>query len=78
MWLPDKFIVANPTARNKNMNDPNIENFCAGVVHPTTGETITQYRKLERDPLMRDTWTTALGKEFGRMAQGDNKTGTKD
>ena len=26
---------------------------------------------------MRDTWMTGLGKEFGRMAQGDTKTGTK-
>ena len=77
VWLPDTFIVANPTARNTNVNDLDIEHFCAGVVHPTTGETITQYRKLARDPLMRDLWTTALGKEFGRMAQGDNKTGTK-
>jgi len=46
-------------------------------VHPITGETITQYRKLARDPVTRDVWTTAFGKEFGRMAQGDNKTNTK-
>ena len=77
VWLPDTFIVANPTARNTNMNDLDIEHFCAGVIHPTTGETITQYRKLARDPAMREVWSTAFGKEFGQMAQGDNKTGTK-
>ena len=41
MWLADKFIVGNPTARNENVNDLDIEHFCAGVVHLTTGETIT-------------------------------------
>ena len=25
---------------------------------------------------MRETWTTDFGKEFGNLAQGDNKTGT--
>ena len=48
----------------------------AGVVHPTTGETITSYNKLAKDEEMRETWTTSFGKEFGNLAQGDNKTGT--
>jgi hypothetical protein len=26
---------------------------------------------------MRDVWTTAFGKEFGNLAQGDDKTGEK-
>ena len=55
------------------MYDADIEHFCAPVVHPTTGETITQYRKLANDPATRDVWSTAFGKEFGRMSQGDNK-----
>ena len=42
-----------------------------------TGESITSYKKLARDPLLREIWTTAMGKEFGNMAQGDRKTGTK-
>ena len=49
----------------------------AGVVHPTTGVTITKYRTLARDPATRDIWTTAFGKELGMLAQGDNKTGEK-
>ena len=51
-----------------------IEHFCAPVIHPTTGETITQYKKLIKDPVTKEIWETAFGKEFGRMAQGDNKT----
>ena len=49
------------------------------MTHPDTGEVITQYKKLAKDPnpIVRDTWMTGLGKEFGRMAQGDTKTGTK-
>jgi hypothetical protein len=29
------------------------------------------------DPDMADIWQTAFGKDFGGMAQGDNKTGQK-
>ena len=49
------------------------------MVHPKTGETITQYKKLARDPdpEVRETWQTGFGKEIGRMAQGDDKTKTE-
>ena len=56
-----------------------MEHFCAPVVHPTTGEVITKYQKLAKDPgpEIRTTWRNSLGKEFGNMAQGDDKTNTK-
>ena len=38
---------------------------------------MTQCQKLARDPATREVWSTAFGNEFGQMAQGDNKTGTK-
>ena len=47
------------------------------MVHPVTGESFTNHKKLARDPVLREIWTTAMGKEFGNMAQGDKKTGTK-
>ena len=53
--------------------------FCAAVVHPDTGETVTQYKKLANDPNnaeLRELWCTGFGKEVGRMAQGDDKTNT--
>jgi hypothetical protein len=34
-----------------------IEHYCNGVVHPVTKETITHYRKLIKDPLLKDLWT---------------------
>eukprot|EP00804_Cyclotella_cryptica_P009932 CCRYP_017361-RA/>CCRYP_017361-RA protein AED:0.34 eAED:0.36 QI:0/0/0/1/0.5/0.33/3/0/441 len=57
--------------------DADIDHMCAGVVHPTTGGTITSYKKLIACPLLWDVWTTAFGKEFGNLAQGDRKTGEK-
>jgi hypothetical protein len=54
----------------------NIDHFCAPVVHPITGETIMKYQKLAKDPIMSEVWTTAFGKEFGTLAQGDDKTHT--
>ena len=76
-WIPSTFITSSPTTNdNRRGNyDADIEHFCAPVIHPITGETITNYKKLARDPATNETWTTALGKEFGNIAQGDNKTG---
>ena len=76
--LPDKFITASPTAKPTNAYDVELEHYCAPVVHPVTGVTINQYRKLANDPVTSDIWKEhAFGKEFGRMAQGDNISGTK-
>jgi hypothetical protein len=47
------------------------------MVHPVTGKTISSYKKLMHDPATAETWKTAFGKDFGGMAQGDNKTGQK-
>ena len=63
------------------MHDVDIEYFCAAVVHPDTRETVTQYKILANDPNnaeLRETRQTAMGKEVGRLAQGDDKTRTKD
>ncbi len=51
-----------------------IKHFAAGVTHPVTGEVITDYRKLMKDPATWDVWTRAFGKEIGGLAQGDNNT----
>jgi hypothetical protein len=53
-----------------------VEHFCAPVIHLRTGKLITKYTELAKDDEMRDVWTTAFGKEWGALAQGDNKTGT--
>ena len=46
------------------------------VVHPVTKETITKYKKLIDDPLMRLVWSKAMCKELGRLCQGFGYTGT--
>ena len=43
--------------------------------HPSTRKTIDKYEELAKDLVMYEIWTTAFGKEFGGLAQGDNKTG---
>jgi hypothetical protein len=45
------------------------------MVHPLTGKTISSYKKLLNDPATTEVWQTAFRKDFGGMAQGDNKTG---
>ena len=47
------------------------------MMHTVTGETITSYKKAMKDPTTAEIWQTAFGKEFGGMAQGDDKTKTK-
>lgn len=77
LWVPTTFLTSSPTDTNEPSYDIDIEHFCYGVQHPVTGETITKYKTLLNIPQMRDVWTTAFGKEFGNLAQGDDKTGEK-
>jgi hypothetical protein len=72
VFTPHKLI---PTESNKNVQ--NFAHFASPMVHPTTGETISSYKRLMNDPETAEVWQTAFGKDFGRMAQGDNKTGQK-
>ncbi len=55
----------------------NFEHYANPMVHPITGKTISSYKKLMHDPATAEVWQTAFGKDFGGMAQGDNKTGQK-
>ena len=54
----------------------NIQHFCAPVIHPTTGEIISSYKKLAKDPEMKVVWETGFGKEWGSLCQGDKRTGS--
>ena len=50
--------------------DPlNLEQVANVVVHPVTQETITKYKKLIKDPLLRKTWMEVMAKELGRLSQ---------
>ena len=58
--------------RNKNTKP-----YCAAVIHPISGESIKKYNKIATDPATQAVWTTAFGKGWGNLTQGDNKTRTK-
>ena len=66
-----------PSAVNRDPTHRYCEHFASPMVHPITGETISSYKKLMHDPATAEIWQTAFGKDFGGMAQGDNKTGQK-
>ena len=51
-----------------------LEEAANGVVHLVTKETITKYKQLIADPLLRETWSKAMCKELGRLCQGFDKT----
>ena len=53
-------IDATPTA---------LEEVANGAVHPVTKETITKYKKLIEDPLLRETWSKTMCKELERLCQ---------
>jgi hypothetical protein len=55
----------------------NLEHLAMPMVQPTTGETISSYKKMMIDPTTMEIWQTAFGKDFVGMVQGDNKTGQK-
>eukprot|EP00978_Attheya_sp_CCMP212_P024559 scaffold77412_cov58-Attheya_sp.AAC.1 len=35
-------------------HSPGLEHFCAPVIHPTSGDIITSYKKLAKDPELKD------------------------
>ena len=47
-----------------------IEEYANGVVHPVTKETITRYKNLIKDPLLKDKWMKAMCVELNQLAQG--------
>jgi hypothetical protein len=47
------------------------------MIHPTTGKTISSYKRLMSDQATSEIWQTAFGKDFGGKAHGYNKTGQK-
>ena len=51
----------------------NCKHYAIPMVHPITGESITNYRRPMKDPITAETWMTAFGKDFGGMCQGDTK-----
>ena len=55
----------------------NCAHLATPMIHPTTGEIISSYKRLMHDPATADVWQMAFGKDFGGMAQGDCKTGQK-
>ncbi len=72
--LPDIFM---PAELRPKTTPPclNFKQITMPMVHPTTGKTIGSYKRLVHNPAMAETWQTAFDKDFGSMAQGDNKTG---
>ena len=71
-----RILTSSVNSLNNNL-DVDTEHMCAAVVHPETGETITNYKILAKDRATWKIWQTAFGKEFGNLAQGDLKTGEK-
>ena len=53
-----------------------MEHFYAPVVHPVFGETIKKNQTWARYPVTKETWTTARGKEWENLSQGDDTSGT--
>ena len=49
----------------------------AGVVHQVTGNTVTKYRHLVKDPETKNVCMITFGNEIGRVAQGDQRTSTR-
>jgi hypothetical protein len=60
------YTIPHSLAKHANKYAPviDIDKYCYGVVHPVTKETIMQYRKLMKEPLLKILWTKAMSKEL--------------
>jgi len=43
---------------------PNYAHYASPMIHPTTGETITSYKRLRNNPKTAEIWQTAFGKDL--------------
>jgi hypothetical protein len=68
---PASIIPQSLSKYHKQYTGPliDIEEYCYSIVHPVTKETITHYRKLIKDPLLKDLWIKAMSKELHCLAQ---------
>ena len=62
-------FLEEPKETKINASPLALEEVANGVVHPVTKETITKYKQLIEDPLLRDTWAKAMCKELGKLRQ---------
>jgi hypothetical protein len=74
---PSAFTPSHFVHRAYEDHIPNYSHFASPIMHPTMGETITSYKHLMNNPKTAEMWQIAFGKDFGGMAQGNNKTGQK-
>jgi hypothetical protein len=67
-----RFFTPTKLSKQQETFKPKIQlkHTCNGVVHPITQETITKYKTLTNDPLLKEVWTQAMCKELGHLAQG--------
>ncbi len=77
LYAPKDFAQRKYVHHNFVENVPNYSHFVSPMVHSTMGETITSYKWLRHDPALAEVWQTAFEKDFGGMAQGNDKTGQK-
>jgi hypothetical protein len=70
-------VIYTPDKLKPKHQGLNLEQVAMPMVHPTTGETISSYKKLMHDPATSEIWQTVFGKDLGGVAQGNNKTGQK-
>ncbi len=71
-FTPQKLVTP------KYTESTNYAQFVVPMIHPTTGEIISSYKRLMHNPATVEVWQTAFGKDFGGMAQGDKKPGRKE
>ena len=71
MDQPKEWVPRNLQAQRHNpTEEPNLQDFCGGVTHPTTGETITHCKMLLKIPELKETWERAMCTELGKISEG--------
>ena len=71
MEQPKEWVLRNLQAQcNNHTEEPDLQDFCGGVTHPPTGETITHYKKLLKIPELKETWEEAMCTELGKILEG--------
>lgn len=77
-FLGNAYLDELSNMAGSNLGPVKIEQIINGVVHPITKETITKYKRIIANPLLKDDWMMGIYKKLGRLAQCHDETGTDD
>ena len=70
MEAPKQWVSKSFMKERSKSEYVNPQEYCMGVTHPETSETITSYKKRMQIPALKLIWEEVMCKELGKISNG--------